>query len=198
MNTVPRTHRAAFADAGEIILTEVRSERFIKLCDGLYPRLVSNSMERGAHSIGAFRALDGAFIGTISGPKVTSTRKNPWFEDDGSWFLRAWVGAMFAHGKSLPYGRCQGINYGALRSWFKLGCGAKPYGRHGSFMMVPLDAESEACIRAAMETAKPIYHEIRAQAEKRLSGVDRSVFELTLDGDKVPGSEVFRVDVSLL
>lgn len=192
---VPRPHVFTQNADDEIILAPVHGERFVRLCDSLYPRLVSNSMERGGDCIGAFRARDKAFIGTISGPRVTSTRKNPWFtDDDDNWFLRSWAAALGVKGQHLPFGRCTPVNYGALRSWLLLGCGAKPHPK-GGYLMVDLNEQSRAVIEGAMASIKLEYIDIRKRAEKQLQSINPDLFTLNLDKDLVSPNVVWRANI---
>ncbi|AHC30501.1 hypothetical protein CC53_gp084 [Rhizobium phage vB_RleS_L338C] len=141
--------------------------------DSLYPTLVSGSTERKGEGFSAFR-VDGdmpEFIGSFTGMCLASVRKNPWFEDDQQWFLRALLAGMSLKGFQEDHrSRCHPHNYGTLRLWDKLGLGAKRTTR-GDYISVTRDEASHEMLRLAMRVCKEGYGDIRAYAEKKMTAI---------------------------
>ncbi|QIG76132.1 hypothetical protein EVC24_111 [Rhizobium phage RHph_I4] len=193
-------HAVSLSPKGKIALVPIIHEPFIVLMDSLYPALVSASTERRGDGFSAFR-VDGdmpEFIGSFTGMCLASVRKNPWFQDDRQWFLRALLAGMFVKGFSTDHrSRCHPHNYGTLRLWDKLGLGAKRTTR-GDYISVTRDEASHEMLRLAMRVCKEGYGDIRAYAEKKMTLVTEAQLDKIMPSPTLAfHSKAIRVDCSL-
>lgn len=160
---------------GRIALVPEMHEPFIRTMDSLYPRLISGSTARKGEGYSAFLVDDDKgthqFIGSFTGMCLASVRKNPWFKDEGQWFLKALLSGMTLAGHGDDHrSRCHPANYGTLRLWDKLGLGAKRTTR-GDYISTTRDAASHEQLRLALRITKGDYVDIRAYADKKAATV---------------------------